>query len=153
MRFGVALLLAFPLACAAQQIPAQQPDDQPNERWNIFWQATSIGQYHGTFRSPYKGTNSLQDYSEYGVSLTTTLFLGFRLDENTQIYIDPEIAGGRGFSNVTGIANFPNGELPRVASVTPKPYLARAYIQHDFGWGDERESFESEENQLAESVP
>jgi high affinity Mn2+ porin len=140
------------------QIPRQQEHrvaDRPEvpQKWNIFWQATSIGQYHSTFHSPYEGANSLEDVSERSVSLTTTLFLGMRLGQSTQIYVDPEVAGGRGFSNVTGIANFPNGELPRVSGATPKPYLARAFLQQDFGWGAERESFESEENQLAGDRP
>ena len=168
--FGLALLCA---GQESQEAPKPLPENPPatggkiprqeenknvqkteaTRRWNLFWQATSIGQYHGTFRAPYGGPNSLQDYPERSVSLTTTLFFGFRLDDNTQIYINPEVAGGRGFSNVTGIANFSNGELPRVSSVTPKPYLARAYIQHDFGWGAERESFESEENQLGGDRP
>ncbi|MFL6546652.1 MAG: carbohydrate porin, partial [Candidatus Udaeobacter sp.] len=124
-----------------------------NERWNLFWQATSVGQYHGTFRSPYKGQYSLQDYMERDVSLTTTLFFGLRLGRNTQLYFDGEIAGGRGFSNVNGLANSSNGELPRVASATPKPYVARLYIARDFGFGSEKESFESEENQLAGQRP
>src|ERR1700685_3167216 len=146
------------MSCAAQDVPdksTQGPDKEPEaqQRWNLFWQATSIRQYHGTFRSPYEGPNSLRDETEYSSSLTTTLFFGLRLDDNTQLYFYPEVAGGRGFSNVTGIANFPNGELPRVSSVTPKPYLARLYIQHDFGWGSGRETFESEENQLAGSRP
>ncbi len=147
MAFRFAMLLGLALGCAAQET------QDPPQRWNLFWQATSIGQYHGTFHSLYEGANSLQDYPERSVSLTSTLFLGFRLDNNTQIYVNPELAGGRGFSNVTGIANFPNGELPRVAQVTPTPYLARAYIQHDFGWGDERESFDSEANQLQGERP
>src|SRR6202171_4373179 len=117
-----------------------QDDAAPPERWNLFYQATSIGQYHGTFHSPYAGLFSLQNYPERDVSLTTTLFLGLRLEKNTVLYFDPEIAGGRGFSNVNGLANFSNGELPRVASATPKPYLARLYISHDFGFGDEKES-------------
>ena len=41
--------------------PAPEPE---TERWNLFYQATSIGQYHGTFRSPYAGVHSLQDYPE-----------------------------------------------------------------------------------------
>ena len=135
-----------------QQIPDSTPDPPVSERWNLFYQATSIGDYHGTFRSPYAGPFSLQDYAERDVSLTTTLFLGFRLG-SMQFYIDPEIAGGRGFSGVNGIANSPNGELPRVASATPKPYLARAYFTQDFGFGDERENFTSDENQLAGSRP
>ncbi len=123
------------------------------ERWNLLYQATSIGQYHGAFNAPYAGVNSLSDQPERDVSLTTTLFFGFRITDNTQLYFDPEIAGGRGFSGVTGIANAPNGELPRVASATPKPYLARLYVTHDFGFGTEKEAVEGDENQLAGSRP
>ena len=137
----------------AQPIPDTLSDPPSPQRWNLFVQATSIGDYHGTFPSPYAGAFSLQDRSERDVSLTTTLFLGLRLGPNTQFYINPEIAGGRGFSGVNGIANAPNGELPRVASATPKPYLARAYFTQDFGIGNERETFSSSENQLAGSRP
>ena len=134
---------------------ANKNGDKPDgpERWNLFYQATSVGQYHGTFRSPYSGTFSLQDYAERDASLTTTLFFGLRLNRNTAVYFDPEIAGGRGFSGVDGLANSSNGELPRVASATPKPYLARLYVSHDFGFGSEKESFESEANQLAGERP
>ena len=75
-----------------------------------------MGQYHGTFNSPYSGPYSLQSYPERDVSLTATLFFGLRLDQNSQLYFNPEIAGGRGFSGVNGLANSSNGELPRVAS-------------------------------------
>lgn len=140
------------------EIPRQEENktvqhESTNERWNIFWQATSIGQHHGTFDAPYEGANSLHNTPESDVSLTSTIFLGFRLFENTQFYVDGELAGGKGFSDVTGIANFPNGEMPRVTTATPKPYVARAYLQQDFGFGSKRENFESEENQLAGSRP
>jgi hypothetical protein len=125
----------------------------PEEKWNLYYQATSIGDYHGKFRSPYSGPFSLRNETERDVSLTTTLFLGFRLDRDTQVYFNPEIAGGRGFSGVNGVANAPNGELPRVASATPKPYLARLYVTHDFGIGSEREAQESDENSLGGSRP
>ena len=66
----------------------------------------------------------------------------------------PRLAGGRGFSGTNGVANFPNGEMPRVATATPKPYLARLYVTQDFGFGDAREvHLESDENQLAGSRP
>ncbi len=80
-------------------------------------------------------------------------FSRFDWKKNTTFYFDPEIAGGRGFSGVDGLANSSNGELPRVASATPKPYVARLYISHDFGFGAEKESVESDENQLAGSRP
>ena len=123
------------------------------ERWNLYYQATSVGQYHGTFHSPYSGELSLQNYMERDVSLTTTLFLGLRLEKNTALYFNPEIAGGKGFSGVNGLANSSNGELPRVATATPKPYLARLYITHDFGFGKDTEPVEGDENQLAGNRP
>ncbi|HKW96944.1 MAG TPA: carbohydrate porin [Bryobacteraceae bacterium] len=127
--------------------------DDATQQWNLYYQATSIGQRHGGFNAPYTGPLSLQNYAERVVSLTTTLFFGLRLGNKTQLYFDPEIAGGRGFSGVNGIANAPNGELPRVASATPKPYLARLYITHDFGFGGETEHIESDDNQLAGERP
>lgn len=122
---------------------------QDSENWNLYYQATSIGDYHGSFTAPYSGPLSLQDNPERDVSLTTTLFFTARLERNTFLVFDPEIAGGKGFSGVTGFADPPNGEIPRVASATPKPYLARLYIQHDFGFGHEEERADSDENQLA----
>src|SRR4051794_3159205 len=135
-------------------LTAQEPQTPAREeRWNVFWQATSVGQYHGTFYSPYQGDFSLRKQPERVVSLTTTLFLGVRLDRNTQLYFNPEIAGGRGFSGVNGLANSSNGELPRVASATPKPYLARLYVSHDFAFSEETEPQESGTNQLAGPRP
>src|SRR5271165_3220140 len=124
-------------ALAVSGIRAQDP--QPPEKWNLFFQATSIGQYHGSFRSPYSDVFSLQGHPEAEASLTSTLFFGWRPFANTLFYFDPEIAGGRGFSATNGIANFPNGEMPRVSTATPKPYIARLYITQDFAIGEERE--------------
>ena len=160
MNRAAALFLAAltPLLVATAQSGAGDhgPDhaaEPDSERWNLLFQATSIGQYHGSFRSPYSGPFSLQGHPEAEASLTSTLFFGLRIASNTQLYFDPEIAGGRGFSGTNGLANFPNGEMPRVATATPKPYIARLYVTQDFGFGSEREAVESDENQLAGSRP
>src|SRR5215831_1188891 len=145
-------LLATRLCAQAEQNPT--PDTPPpQQRWNLFYQATSVASTHGVFRSPYSGPFSLQSRREADVSLTSTLFFGLRLARYTQLYIDPEIAGGRGFSGVNGLANQYNGELPRVGSATPTPYLARGFITQDFKLGEEMENFTSDENQLAGSRP
>ncbi len=170
MRHGAQLMRALPLGRSAALVlfagavalaqtapepppPAPPADEPAPERWNLYYQATSIGQYHGTFTSPYEGPFSLQDYPERAVSITTTLFFGLLLTNSTQFYFDPEIAGGRGFSGVNGVANETNGELPRVATATPTPYLARLYITQDFGFGPEKEKIESEANQLGGERP
>jgi len=147
-------LLTFVLLCARLMAQTDSPAASiPSDRWNLFYQATSIGQYHGTFQSPYEGPLSLRNYPEREASLTTTLFFGLRLTRGLQLYFNPEIAGGKGFSSVTGIADAPNGEIPRVATATPKPYLARLYLSYDFGFGSEKEHVESDANQLAGDRP
>jgi len=146
----LSLLLALALPLGAQDASADPP---ASERWNLYFQATSIGQYHGAFTSPYSSPFSLQGHPEAEASLTSTIFFGFLLAPNTQFYFDPEIAGGRGFSDTNGIANFTNGEMPRVATATPKPYIARLYFTQDFALGSEREAVESDENQLSGSRP
>jgi len=163
--FGSCMLLAFSIGANAQEPAAAGPaasersndanllQDTESERWNLYYQATSIGDYHGAFIAPYSGPFSLQDHGERDVSITTTLFFTSRLEDNTFFIFNPEIAGGKGFSGVNGIADQSNGEIPRVASATPKPYIARLYIQHDFGFGKERERQESDENQLAGERP
>jgi len=149
------LVLLSAAAASAQQTASQAsaaPDDASPavpERWNLYFQATSIGDEHGTFYAPYTGPLSLQDYPEHDVSLTTTLFFTALLGTNTQLIFDPEVAGGKGFSGVDGIGNPPNGEIPRVASATPKPYIARLFVAHDFGFGTDKEKVESDANQLA----
>ena len=142
--------LLFTLACA---VPFVAQDADPPEKWNLYFQATSIGQYHDRIHSPYESPFSLAAHPEGEASITSTLFLGLRLASNTQFYFNPEIAGGRAFSGTNGIANFPNGEMPRVSTATPKPYLARAYVTQDFGFGDKREMVSSDANQLAGSRP
>src|SRR5215470_17442833 len=98
LRVLVVSFLSLPLA-------AQDP--VPPRNWNVFFQATSIGQYHPSFPALYSGPLSLLSHPEAEVSITWTLFLGLRLG-NTQFYFDPEVAGGRGFSGTNGIADFPN---------------------------------------------
>jgi high affinity Mn2+ porin len=151
-HLAIFLTLALPLT--AQDASADASATPPaTERWNLYFQATSIGQYHGAFPSPYSGPFSLAGHPEAEASITSTIFFGFLIAPNTQFYFDPEVAGGRGFSATNGIANFPNGEMPRVATATPKPYIARLFVTQDFAIGKEREAVESDENQLAGSRP
>lgn len=152
MRLTLLAIFVTVVAAMGQDAPAPATDTA-SERWNLYFQATSIGMYHGTFNSPYEGPLSLRNYPERDVSLTSTLFFTAALTHSTVLVFNPELAGGRGFSGVNGLADAPNGELPRVASATPKPYLARLYLQQDFGFGKEMEHQESDDNQLAGDRP
>jgi high affinity Mn2+ porin len=142
MRWACAcsLFIFLSAVAAAQGDPA--PQAQPS--WvDIHFQATSIGQTHGAFNSPYEGDNSLPAHRENLVSLTSTLFLTIRAGTHWEFVVNPEIAGGKGFGNVTGIAGFTNGEIPRVAAATPTLYLARGYVKASWALGPDEEAAKS----------
>ena len=151
-RASILLSTASLCACfpAAAQIPGL---DLSPDRWSLHFQATSIGQTHGSFPSPYEGENSLPPHSENRVSLTATAFVVYRVNSHLQLVVDPELAGGEGFGQVTGIAGFPNGEIPRVAAATPKPYLARAFLRYSWALCQETEAVADGPNQLAGKQP
>ncbi len=128
-------------------------DEVSQDHWSIHFQATSIGQHHGSFRSLYEGPNSLPSHPESRVSITATVFLAYRVNSWTILVVNPEDAGGRGFGNVTGIAGFTNGEIPRVYSATPTLYAARAFVQNTWGIGPATEVVEDGPNQVAGSRP
>ena len=114
-------------------------NDLAAARWNVYFQATSIGQHHGAFPSLYEGDNSLPAHPENRVSVTATVFLSYRLNSWTELVVNPEVAGGKGFGQVTGMAGFTNGEIPRVAEATPKLYVARGYVQNTWPLSPEME--------------
>lgn len=148
------ILLIAGALCVGRHAGAQSTGNDPSdERWSIHFQATSIGQHHGSFPSLYEGENSLPSHGENRVSLTTTIFLAYRINSWTQLVFDPEVAGGKGFGSVTGIAGFTNGEIPRVASATPTPYVARAYVKNTWALCSETEMVEGGPNELSGSVP
>jgi high affinity Mn2+ porin len=145
------LLFWFPVIACAQEAPEAPPPPS----WNLHYQVTFFPMYHGTFPEDYPGnpgTGSLIDSPELDASLTSTLFGGVRLWKDGAFYLDPELAAGLGFSNVTGIAGFPNGEIYRVSSATPKVKMVRAYLKQVFGLGGEQETITEGENQLAEKI-
>jgi high affinity Mn2+ porin len=134
-------------------VSAGEPQDPSPERWSIHYQATSIGQTHGSFPSLYQGLRSLPAQRENRVSLTATLFLTYRWNDHFEFVVNPEIAGGKGLGDVAGVAGFVNGEIPRVAAATPSLYLARGYVRGTFALGSATEPVEGEANQAAGRRP
>ncbi|MFT3883656.1 MAG: carbohydrate porin [Gemmatales bacterium] len=121
--------------------------DDDKEKWySVHGQATTILQGNGFFRSPYEGEHSLRSIVNQRTSQTATLFLDTKLWSGAEFIFNPEIAGGRGLSDVFGVAGFPNGEIPRVGDVAPTPYFARVFLRQTWGLGGEQEDIKAEEN-------
>jgi high affinity Mn2+ porin len=133
--------------------PAKAKEEVGPAWYSAHAQATLVVQQHNHFNSPYIGPNSLRPVESMANSITGTLFLDARLWEcgayMGDVVFNPEMAGGRGLSNTTGIADFPNGEITRVGVLDPTPYIARLFLRQTIGFGGEQETVEDDANQLA----
>jgi high affinity Mn2+ porin len=126
---------------------------QTNERFTFHAQATYIVQHKNAFSAPYTGEHSLLTEAENKTSITSTLFIGAKLWQGGTIYVNPEIAGGGGLSEVFGLAAATNGETFRIGNPTPKLYVARLFIKQTWALSKGEHLQEDGVNQLAEKMP
>jgi len=101
-----------------------------------------------TFRSLFRGTNSLDPGSRGDETVNTTLYAGVRLWDGGEAYANPEIDQGFGLSNVLGVAGFPNGDGSKVGKAVPYFRLQRLFFRQTFDLGGDEETIESGANQL-----
>jgi high affinity Mn2+ porin len=117
--------------------------------WNIHAQTTLIASAYPPIRSPYSAAYSLPGGGQGRETFTTTAFLGWRLWQGGELYLNPELAQGFGFNGTLGIAGFPNGEAQKAGGTYPKVRPQRYYFRQTFGLGGEQEDVPDAANQLA----
>jgi high affinity Mn2+ porin len=148
LRLGLDRKLSFVDADA----PANAGSDLwpiASDRWNVHGQFTFVEQGYPAFHSPYQGPKSLAGEGQAKDTVSATAFVGFRLWNGTDIYINPEITQGFGLSETVGVAGFPSMEAQKASFPVPRFDLARAYVQQTFGFGGEQETIEDGPNQIA----
>jgi high affinity Mn2+ porin len=119
------------------------------EDWSAHMQSTFIIQGYDRFHSPYQGQNSLAGSTQIRETITATGFLGARLWDGAEVYVDPEAAQGFGLSHTLGVGGFVNGEATKAGAETPKYAMARYFLRQVIGLGGEQEFVAADANQLA----
>lgn len=105
------------------------PQISPEARFDYQGEATFVLQHLEPFHSPYHGDNSLRSRSETELSHSYTLYLGARLVDNLEVYIDPEIAWGNAINEEHGLSAGFNGDMLAQGDLRPYPYLARYFVR------------------------
>lgn len=118
------------------------------ERFAVHGQATLTWQYALPFRAPYSGTNSLTP-NHGRETFDTTFYLGAKLWEGAELWVNPEIDQGFGLSGTFGVAAFPSGESYKVGSNYPYARLPRYFIRQTIDLGGEVQSVQGGPNQFA----
>ena len=125
--------------------PAPQTDN-----FAVHGQTTFLEQYDPPFRSPYTGPNSLIP-NEGRETFDATAFLGWRLWNGAELWVDPEIDQGFGLSGTFGVAGFPSGEAYKVGASVPYARVPRAFVRQTIGLGGDTEKVEAAANQFSGS--
>lgn len=136
------------LACGSSS-RAQDTADS----YSMHFQLTTITQQHSDFHAPYEGPRSLRLHETPATSVTATLFAGFHLAKHTEVYVNPELAGGEGLSGATGVAGFTNGETFRVGNAKPVIIMARLFLRQIIPLSKETKWREEAANNLHVLVP
>ncbi len=175
VRALVCLAVACALAsgAAAAQAPtpgagqptgsATTPSDPvtlfPHSDTRRYWvsgQANVIMQWHPAFYAQYSGTNSLTPWEQSATTHVVTLYTGYQLTHNTEVFADLEDATGSGIGNANGLAGYTNLDSVRLANGVPlskSPYLARLLIRQIIPLSKDRVEAGRDELHLATSLP
>jgi high affinity Mn2+ porin len=154
-----------PVAQTSPQDSASASDDAesgdlltlfPHSQTAPYWisgQANIIFQWHPSFPAKYSGPNSFHSFGENATSKVYTLYLGYELTHNTEVFMDVESAGGHGLSAALGLAGFVNLDVVRNPELGDVPYLARAMVRQIIPLSDQRVPAERGPFGLATSLP
>ena len=118
------------------------------DNFAIHGQSTFLEQYVFPFRNPYVGQNSL--YPNQGrETLDATAFLGMRLWQGAELWVNPEIDQGFGLSGTLGVAGFPSGEAYKVGAPVPYLRMQRMFVRQTINLGGDTEKVEAAANQFS----
>ena len=129
------------------------PDSASRFRWPelVGSQYTWVRQHQSSLRAPYSGPLSLNQTGDIAATHTVGAYLGWRLTETLQAYVDLEKFMGSGVSGATGLAGLTNGDVVRQGSsnLKKRPYLARRYLRYVVPLSGETAAVESAQGQVA----
>jgi high affinity Mn2+ porin len=147
-----AAALAMSASCSQAQVASSAAESeagasQGEQAFAVHGQMTYVEQDTDSFRSPYRGPNSLSPDSNRE-TVDMTLMLGARFWPGAEGWITPELDQGFGLDDTLGVAGFPSGEAYKIGKNQPYLRLPRAFIRQTLDAGDQREAVESAAGQL-----
>jgi high affinity Mn2+ porin len=118
--------------------------------WAVHGQSTFVSQYAAPFAAPYRGPNSLAANAGRE-TWDATAYLGLRLWNGAEAWINPELDQGFGLSGTLGVAGFTSGEAYKTGAEYPYARLQRAFIRQTVDLGGETQKVDAGISQFAGS--
>ena len=130
----------------------KSPIVDSSDDWSFHGQFTFVGQTYPTFTSPYQGQNSLTPTNNNAQTTDFTLFLGRRLWQGAEFFVNPEVDQGYGLSNTLGVAGFTSGEAYKIGAKDPYLRVPRAFVRQTINLGGETIDLPDQPNQFARQI-
>jgi high affinity Mn2+ porin len=124
------------------------PGGVTEDIWAVHGQTTFVEQYAAPFRVPYRGSNSLAPHSGRE-TWDATAFVGLRLWDGAEAWVNAEIDQGFGLSGTLGVAGFTSGEAYKKGAEYPYTRLHRAFVRQTIDLGGESQKVDAGINQFA----
>jgi high affinity Mn2+ porin len=140
-------LLATTL-CALPGAANAAEETQAADTFAVYGQATNVTQTYPSFTAPYSGQNSLKGQHDTQETTDLTLYVGHRLWQGAEAWVNAEVDQGFGLSNTVGVAGFPSGEAYKIGASAPYLRLPRAFIRQTIPLGGEIQHVDAAANQL-----
>ena len=151
VRFGLNYKLFDDTAAAdSAALITKAPSAPAQDIWAVHGQSTFVSQYAAPFATPYSGPNSLAANAGRE-TWDATAYLGLRLWNGAEAWINPEIDQGFGLSGTLGVAGFTSGEAYKTGAEYPYARLQRAFIRQTIDLGGETQQVDAGINQFAAS--
>ena len=131
--------------------PVTAPPAPYSDNFNLHGQTTFVWQGYPPFRSPYSGPNSLPAGGEGRETWDATLYLGVRLWQGAELWINPELDQGFGLGDTHGVAGFTSAEAYKVGADYPYAREHRAFVRQTIDLGGETVKVDADINQFAGS--
>ena len=120
------------------------------DNFAVHGQTTYISQYVFPFRNPYSGQNSLAP-NQGRETWDATAYLGMRLWQGAELWVNPEIDQGFGLSSTLGVAGFPSGEAYKVGAAVPYARIPRYFVRQTIDLGGDTHKVDGAANQFSGS--
>ncbi len=127
---------------------ANGPTAIEQDRFALHGQVTFVEQTTPQFRSPYVGPNSLIP-NQGRETADTTFYIGARLWQGAEFWINPELDQGFGLSNTLGVAGFTSAEAYKVGNDYPYARVPRFFIRQTINLGGEVQKVDAGINQFS----
>jgi high affinity Mn2+ porin len=127
-----------------------------DSRWWISGQANVVFEWHGSFPAAYTGPNSLTPWAQSATTHVLTLYTGYELTSNTEVFADLEDATGGGIGGALGLAGYTNLDSVRTVqgiALSRSPYLARLLLRQIIPLSSDRVEEDRDGLHLATSLP